>query len=630
MLASSPKPEEHPRSRLRSLFRSPAQQNFLICLLLVFATLALYNRAGQNGFVNFDDDLYILGNPHVQAGLHWETVKWALHTYDFANWHPLTWYSHALDCQLFGLNPAGHHYTNLLLHAANVVLLFLVFQAATGFAWRSLMVAALFAFHPLNVESVAWVAERKNVLSMFFLLLALWTYQKYVRHPAAGLYFSVMLWFACGLMSKPQVITFPFLLLLWDYWPLKRTPAADRSFSSPPPASVIPPASSYWWLIREKLPFFLLSAISALVTVQAQKAGRAMRSAADYSMRVRIDNAIVAYFRYVGKCFWPAHLAPLYPLSADPPPFWQVLAAALFLLLVTGLVFTFRRQRYLVVGWLWFLGTLVPMIGLVQVGRQSMADRYAYLPVIGLFLIIVWGASQAIGRLRLPPTWLAAPAVLMVLALGGLTYQQIKYWHDSETLWTHSLQVTGQNFDAEYDLARYLAQQGRAEETIVHFRKVVAMATNDPRMHLYLGTYEKAHGHAQEAVEQLQAVIRMPADTTMKAEAYTYLGETYRQLGDDAESKENYMAALTLDPDKGIARIGLGLLAQKNGNLAAAAQQYARAVSTQPSDVGCLLLAQALEKSGHAAEGKRAYEQARQISPDLSGAEATVASLLAN
>jgi hypothetical protein len=383
-----------PPARSAGLFSSSAKQNFVICLLLVVATLALYNRISQNAFVNFDDDLYIVENPHVQAGLHWETVKWAFTTYDLANWHPLTWLSHVLDYQLFGLNPAGHHYTNLLLHAANVVLLFLLLQSATGFTWRSLMVAALFALHPVNVESVAWAAERKNVLSMFFLLLALLSYEKYVRNSGIKRYFYVMLLFSCGLMSKPQVITFPFLLLLWDYWPLGRTPSTYVSLSPTTLPGPALPARSYSWLFWEKVPFFFPSTISAIVTVQAQKAGRAIRSTADYSLPVRMENAIVAYARYVGKCFWPSRLAPMYPLSADSVPLWPLVAAALFLIRITTLVITLRRRRYFIVGWFWFLGTLVPMIGLLQFGAQSMADRYAYLPFVGLFLMIVWERAR--------------------------------------------------------------------------------------------------------------------------------------------------------------------------------------------------------------------------------------------
>src|SRR5208282_1190066 len=363
---------------LQSLFQSAGQRTLLLCLLLAVAVLVAYNPVTRNGFLNYDDNGYIAKNPHVRAGLTWVTVKWAFTTYQQANWHPLTWLSHALDCELFGLHPAGHHYMNVLLHAANVVLLFLLLENATGFRWRSLMVAALFALHPINVESVAWAAERKNVLSMLFFLLALYAYGWYGRGLSlgkAGLgksgllrYAAVVCCFALALLSKPQVIAFPFLLLLWDYWPLCRIGAAGGAN-----------ASRWWsgWLVLEKTPLLLLSAASAVVTMKAQKAGGAVQTFSHFSLLLRLKTATISYARYLGKAFWPSKLVAMYPHPAKLYPGWQVGAAAVLLLLVTALVLRAREQRYLAVGWFWFLGSLVPMIGLVQVGVQAMADRYA-------------------------------------------------------------------------------------------------------------------------------------------------------------------------------------------------------------------------------------------------------------
>lgn len=371
-----------------SLFSSPQKRNVVLGLLLVLATLALYNPVVHHPFVNFDDDRYVIDNGHVMSGLHWSTVRWAFTTNDEANWHPLTWISHALDVQMFGLNPAGHHYVSVLLHAANVMLLFWVLWRATGATGPSLFVAALFAVHPINVESVAWVAERKSVLSMLFFLLTLWAYQEYVRRPRLGRYAGTLALFACALMAKPMVITLPFVLLLWDYWPLgvgrrKATEAANYRL---------------FWLMLEKVPFFLLSLGSAIVTVKAQKAGDAIGSMVQYPLTVRVENAIVSYVRYIEKAFWPVRLSPIYPHPGSSLKMWHVVGAALILAAITSVVAAAKRRRYLLVGWLWFLGTLVPMIGLVQVGTQAMADRYAYLPFIGLFIIVAWGAADWAGN----------------------------------------------------------------------------------------------------------------------------------------------------------------------------------------------------------------------------------------
>ncbi len=332
------------------LFHSPAQRTLLLCLLLTAVVLVFYNPVIHNGFLNFDDDGYITKNPQVKAGLTWATVKWAFTTYHQANWAPLSWLSHALDCELFGLNPAGHHYVSVLLHAANAVLLFLLLQSVTGFRWRSLMVAALFALHPVNVESVAWAAERKNVLSMMFFLLALHAYVWYTRKPAVLRYVAVFFLFALGLLSKSQVITFPFLLWLWDYWPLLRIfpPAAADTRTQQGTA----PRRWSGGLVLEKVPLLLLSAASASITMKAEAAGGAIRGATRYSLLLRLETAVVSYARYLGKALWPSQLVALYPHPTTLYPAWQVAAAALLLLLVTALVLRARSRRYLAVGWL--------------------------------------------------------------------------------------------------------------------------------------------------------------------------------------------------------------------------------------------------------------------------------------
>ena len=595
------------------LFSSPQKRTFVLCLLLMVGTLAVYNPVNRNAFVNFDDDHYITHNPHVIAGINWDTIKWAFDGYHEANWHPLTWLSHALDCELFGLNPVGHHYVNVFLHAIDAILLFLLLQSATGFTWRSLVVSALFALHPVNVESVAWASERKNMLSMMFLLLTMQAYGWYAKKPAAGRYVAVAILFVCGLMSKPQVITLPFLLLLWDYWPLRR-------FGSGSAAK----------LVREKIPLFALSLVSAVVTMQAQKAGGAIHSAIIYPFHLRLENAVVSYSRYVGKAFWPTKLSPLYPHPLDLLHAWQVIASAIFLVVATTVVFRQRRHGYLATGWLWFLGSLVPMIGLIQVGEQAMADRYAYLPFIGLFLMFVWGGAEWAESRHISADRLAGPAIVMLLAFGALTYRQIGHWHDSETLWSYALRVTDvPSYKAHFNLAITYDEQGRYEEAVQQFSQSVDPHSDDPQIHMGLGIYDQRHGFVREAVDQYQTALGMTPDPKIKADGYSNLGSAYRQAHDDGDAKQSFAAALRIDPNKTIALIGMGLLAEKNGDFAQAIGDFSRAMAIEPTAVGYLLLAHAQQKAGHVVEASDSQDRAKQLTADLNGAQQAANQLMA-
>src|ERR1700674_2907885 len=457
-----------------------------LCLLLVAATLAFYNPIIHNQFIDFDDSSYILKNSWVQGGLTWDTVKWSFTTFREGNWHPVTWLSHALDCQIFRLNPAGHHYTNLLLHAANAVLLFLLLRQATGLTWPSLVVGALFALHPVNVESVAWAAERKNVLSMLFFLLALHAYDRYARTGGRYLYLSVNIFFVLGLMAKPQIVTLPFVLLLWDYWPLQRIGAGSAGRGLPAPST----PRSFRYLVWEKLPLFILAAADSVVTVVAQRAGNTVRTFTEVSVQARLENVFISYVRYIGKALWPSRLAALYPRPGNSLPAWQVVGAVVLLLLISALVLRWRDRRYLAVGWFWFLGTLVPMIGIITVGEQTMADRYAYLPFIGLFVAVVWTLNDwtlnawtvdaVASKRRIAGVWRASAAVLVLFILGCLTYRQLGYWHDDETLWRHALSVTEGNYMAHNNLAIALAKQGRSEEAVVQFQAATALHKYPP------------------------------------------------------------------------------------------------------------------------------------------------------
>lgn len=606
------------------LFASNSHRHLILCLLLITCTLAIYNSVNQNGFVNYDDNVYVTANRHVQAGLRWSTIQWAFTTFDAANWHPLTWISHALDYQLFKLNPAGHHYTNVLLHGVNVVLLFLLLVEATRRTWPSLITAAIFAVHPLNVESVAWVAERKNVLSMLFLLLALWTYQRYASKPSIAGYGAVFLLFACGLMTKPQVITFPFLILLWDYWPLRRL-----QFGSAQASSLEGSGRSPGWLLLEKVPLLALSVASAVVTLTAQHAGGAVRSAIEYPPTVRIENAIGAYFDYIGRLLWPLRLAPMYPHPGDSLRAWQIAVAALFVTLVTMLVLVFRDKRYLAVGWLWFLGALVPMIGLIQVGQQATADRYMYLPMIGLLLMFCWGLADWADERKSRVVVLAGFAALVLAALGALTYRQVGFWHDSETLWTHAVAVTKDNYIAHINLGETMLNQGRTEEAAVHFRAAVQIRPNDPAAHLNLGACERRQKNYAPALQEDQAVLRLTSDKSLRAYAFVNLGSDYRHLKDYAKAKESYEDALRINPEAARAFVGLGVLAQKTGAFDEAVRNYSRAVELEPSDVSYILLSQALEQRGQPAAARSALEAAQRISPDLDRAQQAVRDLLA-
>jgi hypothetical protein len=456
----------------------------LVCLGLALAVLVVFLPATRHEFVNYDDLEYVTQNGHVQAGLMWESVAWALSSTQASNWHPLTWLSHMLDCQLYGLKAGGHHLTNLLLHAVNTLLLFLVLRQMTGATWRSAFVAALFGLHPLHVESVAWVAERKDVSSTLFWMLTLWTYALYVARgegggargeggasnlrsaqhatqitrPSSGLtqsatlhYSLALVCFALGLMAKPMLVTLPFVLLLLDYWPLGRL---QRSTSN----AQLPMIRR---LIYEKLPFFALALASSLVTFVVQRKGGAVSSLTTLSVGARIANAAVSYARYLGKTFWPDNLSVLYPHPGHWLV-WQVAGAGLLLAGGTAGALALRRRRpYLPVGWLWYVGTLVPVIGLVQVGIQSMADRYMYVPAIGVFIMLAWGLWDLTAGWRGQRVALATGGAVALACCGAVTRSQVGYWTNSETLFRRAVQVTKKNYLAYNNLGYYLSGQGR-------------------------------------------------------------------------------------------------------------------------------------------------------------------------
>ncbi|HET9409476.1 MAG TPA: tetratricopeptide repeat protein [Candidatus Sulfotelmatobacter sp.] len=610
------------RTKLETgLFQSPEKRRIVLALLLGLLTLAIYNPIAQNGFVSFDDPGYVTGNRHIQAGLSWQTLRWAMGSEQQANWHPLTWVSHALDYQLFHLKPAGHHYISLLLHAVTAILLFLFLESATGMAFRSATVAALFAVHPMNVESVAWVSERKNVLCMLFFVLGMWAYRWYVQHPSVKRYSLVGLMLLLALLSKPMAITFPFVLLLLDYWPLQR-----MRLGNPKICGSEEKLHGLGRLVLEKVPLLILSAGSAVITVIAQKGGGALRT--EYAFPARLANAIVSYARYVGKAVWPAHLAVLYPFPQKGLPAWEVAASAVLIIAISAGIIALERRRYLAFGWFWFLGTLVPMIGLVQVGEQAMADRYAYLPFVGLFIAVVWGLSDWFGAKPNGGLYLGATALAAVIGFSAVTRQQTAYWQNSIVLWSHTLAVTHDNFVAEDSLGAELIKFGRLQEARGHFQAAIAINPNDPFSQLDIGVCDKKLGNTQAAIEHYQSALRLASDPTLRATAFSNLGALYRMSGDYASAEQEYASSLAIQPENALGLYGMGFVAQKAGHLDRAIEFYAHAVRTEPSDVGYILLAQALEKDHREQEAQAAMEKAKKLSPDIQSAQQAVDRLL--
>jgi tetratricopeptide (TPR) repeat protein len=553
----------------------------VICLTLTLVTAALYWPLLHHDFVNLDDEAYITANPHVQSGLTGAGLVWAFQIGYAAYWHPLTWLSHMLDCQLYGLNPAGHHLTNLLFHILNSLLLLIWLHQLTGALWRSAFVAALFAWHPLHVESVAWACERKDVLSTLFWMLALIAYSRYAqKRPgpevavevprfrfAALSYFLALFWFACGLMSKPMVVTLPFVLLLIDFWPLNRFR---------PPCS----ARMAINLVAEKLPLFGLALAGSVVTYFAQKGGGAVWSLG-LPLKMRLANALVSYLRYFSKTFWPVDLAVVYPYPAHWPAA-MVVSAVLVLAFWTGLfVWRARQHPWLAVGWLWFLGTLVPVIGLVQVGPQSMADRFTYVPGIGLFILIAWGLNELV---RFRPSWRNVVILTGIAALAGClvcTRIQLGYWQNSITLLRHTIAVTTDNYIADNFLGRALDQAGKNDESLPLYAESVRIESHYPQAQFNLGIAWLNRGQADQATGPLDAAVRLVPDN---AGARYYLGTALMNDGRLDDAVRQFTEAILVQPDFAAAHTELALALIKQGKTVEAILHFARVVRLQPEN----------------------------------------------
>jgi Flp pilus assembly protein TadD len=592
------------------------RRELFIGLFLTVATLVVFWQVLDHDFVGYDDAEYVTENHHVQAGLTEEGLIWAFTTTHASNWHPLTWLSHMLDCQLYGLNPKGHHLTNVFLHLLNTLLLFLVLQRMTGALWRSGFIAALFALHPLHVESVAWVAERKDVLSTFFWMLTLWSYARYVERPKPIRYLLTLLAFALGLIAKPMVVTLPFVLLLLDYWPLRRIKSfqltrSDRAVTTRP--SELNPQTLR--LIWEKIPFFLLAAASSTVTFLVQVRGGAVASLEVFPFETRFANALVSYVRYMGKMFWPQDLAVLYPHPGHTLPLWQIAGAGSLLFLITCVVLRAgRRFPYLAVGWLWYLGTLVPVIGLVQVGVQAMADRYTYIPLIGLFIMIAWGVSDIAAKWRYQKVvcTLASGALLFVLII--CTFIQLHHWQDATTLFEHALEVTTDNFVAHNNLGIALAAQGKFDEAIVHYSEALRIKPSYAKAHCNLGDVLARLGKHEDAIWHYHRALQLKPNF---AEAHNNLGVTLKQQGRLNEAFVHYSRAIQLNPEYEEAHNNLAGLLAARGKLDEAIAHYSKALQIKP-DYGNarVQLAVALMRTGQTDKAIQQYRTALHFRPD--------------
>jgi tetratricopeptide (TPR) repeat protein len=638
--------------------RTAVRTNWIVAALLAGGTALLFAHVAVHPFIYFDDNRYLTENPVVQAGLSWHGLGWAFTTLHASNWHPLTWLSHMLDVQLFGMSPGAHHLVNVAFHAANAALLFLVLARMTGARGRSAFVAILFAIHPLHVESVAWVAERKDVLSTFFGLLALGAYARYVERPSLRAYALVAVGFAASLLAKPMWVTFPFLLLLLDLWPLRRFEGRrPLSLPSPPVGERVDDTEctahrasregrGEGWLLLEKAPLFALVLASSIVTMVAQNHGGAM-TGSELGLGPRLGNAAISYAKYLGKTFWPEPLAIFYPHPGDAVPMGQAAAATLLLCAVTAAaLWQARRLPFLTVGWLWFLGTLVPVIGIVQVGGQAMADRYTYLPIVGLFIAVSWGAHRLLGTWR-DGVPLRAMAAIGAVVLCAATWRQLGFWDDHDKLFRHTIEVTPDNALAQATLAEGLRHEGRLDDALPHAEEAVRINPSSAKhwnnlamLHMDQGRLEQARdellqstrvepdyalgwsnlgqveldlGQLDAAAQALQQAIRL---TPEDSKAWNRMGQLQLRLGDTQGALAAYRQAVRLQPDYAAAWTNLAVLCQGTGVVAEAGDAFATVTRIQPENpIAWRNLGVFLAKNGQPAEAARAFQRALQLKP---------------
>lgn len=561
---------------------SAKQRNLFIFIFLALTTFVVFYQVIDYDFTIYDDPEYITDNVYVIRGISLDNFIWAFSSFHAANWHPLTWLSHMTDIQIFGLNPAGHHFVNLMLHILNTLLIFLFLERATGAFWQSSVVAAFFALHPLHVESVAWISERKDVLSTLFWFLTLILYQRYIQRPIVSRYLLCLLCFVLGLMAKPMLVTVPFMLLLLDYWPLGRLSIGSAQSSTTSNKFEPLQYRSFSNLLLEKMPFFILSAVSCIITIIAQREGGAVESIRSVPLLFRMGNALIAYATYIGKMIWPSDLAAIYLL----PPNITVkeILGSFFLLSAISVFVTWKSKRhpYLMVGWLWYLGTLVPVIGLVQVGMQSMADRYTYVPLVGLFIMIVWGVSSLLEKLPYRRIILIATTGLLLLALALCTRKQLEHWRNSIFLFEQAIEINSDNHVAHKNLALSLAKVGRFTEAYEHAQKALRIVPEESDAMTVMGLIYAMEGRTLEAAFHFEKAIKIE---TSNDSAHYNLAVALVKLGKLEEAIQHYNEVLRLKPDKVEARVDLASALLQLGRTDEAIQNLNKAVQQFPESL---------------------------------------------
>ena len=594
------------RTRQAKLSTIFSTADWLIGAGLAVVTLAIYAQVAGHQFITLDDDVYIKDNPMVNRGVTLSRIAWAFTTFHQANWHPLTWISHMIDSQVFGMNAGGHLLVNALIHVANTSLLFWFLLRTTHARWPSALVAALFALHPLHVESVAWAAERKDTLSTFFGLLSLIAYARYAEAPSKKWYAWTAIALVLGLMAKPVLVTWPFVMLLLDYWPFRRFQASEERGQW----------STFRGIVLEKIPLFAIAAASCVITFIAQARGGTVRTFADAPVTLRLSNALVSYAKYLLLTFWPNDLAVYYPFAPGGIPLWQIIGAALLLIGITAFCISQRKIRpYLIVGWLWFVGTLIPVIGLVQVGGQTMADRYFYIPSIGLFIAIVFGVANIAETRRVARAFSVATIAVVLLVLATLTNAQIHRWRDSATLFQHTLAVTPPNFPMEYNLAHVLGEQGKYDEAAAHFQNALQIKPDFFDGLLNMGVTRAQQGQIGEAIEYYQRAIAVQPDS---AKAHAELGVALARQNRMEAALDELNKASDLAPNDADVHTNLGLVLARLGKVQDAIDELHQAVWFKPdsaeahNNLGLVLLA-----SGKARESIPEFEAALSLKPEL-------------
>ncbi len=631
--------------------------DILICLFLVIVNFAVYLQVIDHSFVNYDDGLYVTGNYYVQEGLNLKSIAWAFSNTFAANWHPVTWLSHMLDVQLYGVNAGSHHLISLFIHIENTLLLFLVFRKMTGKMWQSSLVAALFAIHPLHVESVAWVSERKDVLSTFFWLLTMWCYARYAEYPGINRYLSVLIFFILGLMTKPMLVTLPFVFLLLDYWPLQRFKLKHEGDAIIKSGNQLPVIKLIW----EKVPFFILSIAASSIAVFAQHSKGTVASFDRFPLSVRIENSIVSYVNYIEKMIWPDNLAAFYPHPGNLSV-WKIAGSCLLLILITFIAIrSIRRRPWFIVGWLWYIGTLIPVIGIVQVGLQSMADRYTYIPLIGLFIIIAWGVPELAIRWRLKKPIFVAITTAILLAFMVISWLQVRYWADNISLYDHALDVTSDNFlahnglgnelttrgrlgdavihylealrirpeyaEAHYNLGHVLSIQGKKEEAIEHFRKAIKIKPDYAEAHDYLGYELACQGSREDAIKHYRKAIKIKPDY---AEAHNCLGYELLYQGKGKEALEHLRKALQIRPNYSSAHHNLGIALAEQNRYNGAIKHYRESLRINPGYAESYNgIGKIMAQQGELKKAIKFFQKALQLKPDYKDAENNLKNTLA-